>query len=438
MITPHLVEFQSLVEFINEEIVGAQLQEIVTSQWGLALGFYRYHIKPQVQWLIFDLDTQRPFLGIYNENPWARHKLTKPLGLFLNAHFKNNKIDHLQLVKNYGRVVEIIFNTQYRIEFRLIPRQPNFIASTDDKKMSWDKPKPLIESNEESFDVSQLEIRSVPYMLKQWLSEKSQISTSSKSKVQATSPFELWMNQRKRDIEKKLKALEALDKQIKNPQIKVLRDIGEHLKTYGFKNIHAEWLSLINQNQTVSWNINKCFEKAKLAESKINGARKRALIIKDELKVLTDQIENSSEEKFQQHISRQSEIKLFQVQKRKNEGSFRKLTLDEQYGINCYMGKSAAENLKLLRQSKSWDIWIHLKDYPSAYAIIQKNKDQSISDDYLKKSAQWLAKESVKSKDISGLKVSVVIVECRHVRPIKGDKIGRVTYHHAREMLISI
>ena len=124
--------------------------------------------------------------------------------------------------------------------------------------------------------------------------------------------------------------------------------------------------------------------------------------------------------------------------RKKTDGDFRKLVLDEAIGLNCWMGKSAADNLRLLRQSKSWDLWIHLKDFPSAYAIIQKNKDQKISDEMLRQSAQWLVKEGSKNKDVDGLKTTVVIVECRHVRPIKGDKIGRVTYHNAREMLITI
>ncbi len=53
------------------------------------------------------------------------------------------------------------------------------------------------------------------------------------------------------------------------------------------------------------------------------------------------------------------------------------------------MGKNAGENLKLLRQAKSWDLWIHLKDYPSAYAILQKPKDKNVSDQVLIQASQW-------------------------------------------------
>ena len=46
--------------------------------------------------------------------------------------------------------------------------------------------------------------------------------------------------------------------------------------------------------------------------------------------------------------------------------------------------------------------------------------------------------EAKSKKLISGAKLAVVIVECRHVKPLKGDKLGRVTYHHPREMLITV
>ena len=95
--------------------------------------------------------------------------------------------------------------------------------------------------------------------------------------------------------------------------------------------------------------------------------------------------------------------------------------------------------MDLLRRSKPHDLWLHLKDYPSAHAIIHKQKDQKIADTDIMKVAGWLVKEgfSEKKSKPSG-KFAVVIVECRHVKPLKGDKLGRVTYHNAREMLIAV
>ena len=103
------------------------------------------------------------------------------------------------------------------------------------------------------------------------------------------------------------------------------------------------------------------------------------------------------------------------------------------------MGKSAADNMKLLKQSKPHDLWLHLKDYPSAHAIVHLQKNQSLSDSDLRKVGKWLLSEGLsKSQAEMGGKYGVVVVECRHVKPLKGDKMGRVTYHNAREILIAL
>lgn len=440
MQSPHFLEFQSLVEYFNEELAGAQLQEITANDNGVVLGFYRFSKSPQLMWLVFDLNTQHPFVGLYDTNPWSRLKSTKPMGLFLNSHFRNNIISQITLIENMGRVVKVEFNTTYSLEFRLIPKQPNLFAFVDKKKMSWNKPKdlPPVASNtaEGNSLPEDIESRSVHYMLRQWLHQHEQLNNVKSKKFQqaSVSAYDAWVNQRRKDIDKKKKALIALNEQINNPKIQLYHKLGEHLKVYGFKDIPQDLVEIVNHSQNVSWNIQNCFTKAKLASSKIAGAKKRAEFIQAEFATLED----LSEERYQNHIKRQAQIKQFQAVRKKTDGDFRKLVLDEAIGLNCWMGKSAADNLRLLRQSKSWDLWIHLKDFPSAYAIIQKNKDQKISDEMLRQSAQWLVKEGSKNKDVDGMKTTVVIVECRHVRPIKGDKIGRVTYHNAREMLITI
>ena len=143
MQSPHFLEFQSLVEYFNEELSGAQLQEITANDNGVVLGFYRYEKKPQLMWLVFDLDTQHPFVGLYDSNPWSRLKSIKPMGLFFNSHFRNNVVAQIVLIENMGRVMKIEFSTTYSIEFRLIPKQPNLLAFVDKKKISWNKPKEL-------------------------------------------------------------------------------------------------------------------------------------------------------------------------------------------------------------------------------------------------------------------------------------------------------
>ncbi len=442
MKSPHFFEFKELVQYLSDELSGAQLQEIMSCTDGLVLGFYRFQTPvvgaAKAVWLVVDLDTQFPFLGLFDHNPWHGLKSAKPLGLFLNSNFKNHNVSKIDLVSDQGRVVRFDFSTDLNLffEIRIIPKQPNMIAVRERKKISWEKVKELTNGGSEEFLSAEIESRSVPYMFKQWHDRRSKSAKGDNvKKISATSPYDKWVKQRQKDIDKKKKAIDSLNEQIENPLILSYSQAGEHLKVYGFKNLPLEFSKLVDFEKKVSYNIEKSFEKVKQLQSKAVGAEKRKQILDAEIMKLND----LSEPTFSKSLQNLALAKSAQMQRKKSDAQVRKLVLDESKGLVCWMGKSAVENSKLLRESKAWDLWIHLKDYPSAYAILQKNKDQSISDQLLLKAATWLATESLKSKKmLEGAKLAVVIVECRHVRALKGDKLGRVTYHYPREMLITV
>lgn len=438
MKSPHFFEFQSLVQYFSDELEGAQLQEIMSCADGVVLSFYRFQHSPKAVWLVIDLDIQFPFIGMFDHNPWQGLKSPKPLGLFLNSNFKNHNVYKISLVADQGRVVRFDFSSELSLyfEIRIIPKQPNMIAVNEKKHISWSKLKTLSHSGNEEFLNSEIESRSIPFIFKQWHDRRAKSARKDQSSASITqSPYDKWVKQRLKDIEKKSKAIQSLNEQIESPLMKSYLLLGEHLKTYGFKDLPLELTKLVDFEKKVSFNIEKSFEKMKQLQSKAIGAEKRKLILESEILKLQD----TSEVAFSKSLQILSQAKQILLQRRKTEAQVRKLVLDEAKGLVCWMGKSAVENSKLLRESKSWDYWIHLKDYPSAYAILQKNKEQKVSDSLLLKAATWLASESLKSKkQLQGSKLSVVIVECRHVRTIKGDKLGRVTYHHGREMLITV
>ena len=446
MKSAHFFEFQSIVQYLMDELTGSQLQEVMTTQEGIVLGFYRFQTQkahqPKSVWLVMDLDTQFPFIGLFDHNPWHGLKSAKPLGLFVTSHLKNHNVCQIEHLENQGRVARIYFSSEKNLylEVRLIPKQPNLLAVADAKSISWDKVKPLDGAGNENFLNSDVESRSVPFMFSQWLARRSKTSsksTASKSAgaSQNISAYEKWVKQKEKDLEKKRKALKSLEEQIQNPLIEVYAQIGEHLKVQGFKNLPLEFSRYIDFEKKVSWNIEKSFEKSKQLKSKSEGAQERKTKLLKEM----ENLEDTSERKFSEVLKNQADLKSKRTQRKPSQTQMRKLVLDESKDLVCWMGKSAVENAKLLRESKAWDIWIHLKDYPSAYAILQRNKDQNVSDLMVQKAAQWLASESLKNKkDLSGIKIAIVWVECRHVRPIKGDKLGRVTYHHAHEILITL
>jgi predicted ribosome quality control (RQC) complex YloA/Tae2 family protein len=53
-------------------------------------------------------------------------------------------------------------------------------------------------------------------------------------------------------------------------------------------------------------------------------------------------------------------------------------TLALSSGHSMYVGKSAKDNLAVLRRAKSWDIWFHLRDIPSTHAILTRNRGDFI------------------------------------------------------------
>jgi len=439
--TPSFIEFQTLVESISEDLVGSQLQEIQATENGLVLVFYRYVKTPKTAYLVFDLDAPFPFMGLFFENPWPHLKKTKPVGLFINSHVKNLILNQVQLLSEYGRVVQFFFGVgenQAAIEFRMIPKHTNLIVRKAKKSVSWYPIKELsphvtfTASTEES---SEEDVRSIPFILNNWLQRRGLVKSEKTNAGLTRDPYEKWKTQRQKDLSKKLKAVEAIKHQIQEFLTFPWTEIGEHLKTYGTKNLKPEWHQYLDFSETVSQNIQNCFAKAKAAKVKVVGAQNRLHVLENELKAFDD----LSEQAFQAHLERLTAKKNQKTNsERAVEGRVRKLALPE-VNLICYMGKSAKDNIDLLRKAKAWDYWIHLKDYPSAHAIIHRQKEQSVSNSTFIKVADWLVRESLNDKQVmKGAKFAVVIVECRHVRPIKGDKLGRVTYHEAREILIAI
>ncbi len=437
MKTPSFLELKSFVEYLSEELQSAQLQEVMSTEDGVVLSFYRFTHERKMVYLLFDLDKPYPFLGLFFENPWARQKKTKPLSLFLNSNAKNLHFLSVEVFEDLGRVVVLKLGVEPNpclIEFRLIPKQTNLIVECNRKSISWYPVKELAQ-NDLSYTVSDdEEVRSISFMMNQWLSRRASHVLKSEAKTAGSqTPFEKWKKNKEKDLDKKSKAVKAIQEQIRLFQTEPWADVGEYLKQEGIKKLKPEWSVYVDYKKSASENMQKCFEKAKSAKVKIKGAEARLQVLKHEISSLSD----LTPEMFERFLSAQNNKKN-KLPSRQVEGRLRKTQIEES-GLVAYMGKSAADNMNLLKKSKPYDIWMHLKDYPSAHVIIHKQKDQTISDSDLKTMASWFVKEALpEKKSQMGGKYWVVYVECRHVKPLKGDKLGRVTYHNGREMLIAV
>ena len=71
--------------------------------------------------------------------------------------------------------------------------------------------------------------------------------------------------------------------------------------------------------------------------------------------------------------------------------------------------------------------------------MLSLDKNQKVNDNVLREVALWVATETKASQKLpTGSKLDVVVTECRYVRPIKGDKLGRVHYQNERVLTVVI
>lgn len=410
-------ELQHFVSYFAPILDGAQLQDVLVNDRGLALGFRRdVHY-----WMILDLLPNTPGIFLFEgQCPFKKATKGKPVSLFLNSHAKNLYLTSMVVLEEYGRVVRLLLrNSQMEceVEIRLIPKQCNVIVKAHGKQVSWDRPMPLTPA---PLVESPPAPRSLEEIHEEWLKEQSS------TKKPAQDPVAQWERQKQKDLEKKKKALLEIQKQIESDKHALWSEAGQFLKAEGTLAVPEHLQACIDTRQSLSWNMENCFTKSKQLVSKKEGARTRL----EELKIEIAKLEKST---YRQKPEKGGLGDLMQ----KAEARGRKLHLES--GALAYCGKSAADNLSLLRQAKAWDYWMHLRDYPGAHAIIHRQRDQLIPDQEIQEVAQWVARESLSSKSlVAGQKVVVVLVECRFVRPIKGDKLGRVTYHSERTLSFTL
>lgn len=393
-------ELKSLLSWLEPQLMGAQLQEIWTNGEQLVLELY----LKRSQFLVLDLRPQAPSLWLsYLKPPIA--KKSKPVSLFLNSHAKNLRLTEIFASAEKGRVVDLWFESKEKTchcEIILIPRMANLLVESNGKKISWEKPRELAPAQlpaETSIDIDWQE----------WCENKYAQLTAVKNKKDNTE-----INAEKileKAIQKKKKAVIALKESLNSDEHMRWQALGEHLKSS--QEVPLQWNDLYDRKISVKDNREKAFQKAKDLVRKQEGTARR-------LQELEAEIEKLSTEGLP--LQQSTSNKLL----KKTDSKARKLILAE--GIEALIGKSAADNLSILRQARAWDLWMHLKDYPGAHAIIFRQKNQNVTPGQIREVAEWVISESRKIS--MGAKYDVVVVECRHVRPIKGDKLGRVTYHY--------
>ena len=102
-------------------------------------------------------------------------------------------------------------------------------------------------------------------------------------------------------------------------------------------------------------------------------------------------------------------------------------------GFDIYIGKNHFQNDYLLSKiASAEDIWLHLKDSPSAHIIIKKRENE-IDEKTIFESAKLVKKYS-KARNSS--KVCVIYTLRKYVRKIPKSKYGLVNYREEKEIVL--
>lgn len=406
-------ELRTFVAKTVKQLRGAQLQEVLSNDGALALGLW----KNGRIWLVLDLNPATPLALVLGEDfDFKKSAKPKPVTLFLKSHAKNLILQSFEVVTEAGRVLQFEFSNATKsceVEVHLIPKQANLFVRADGKQISWEKPKVLSAVPERS----EFSERSIDAVRDEWLARQSAKATGGTS----LDPQEQWRKKRDRDLEKKRKALGEIEAQLSKNESDLWFSRGDEMKSGGEK---------IDSTKSLAWNLEEAYGRAKKASAKREGTLKRVEILHQEIAALESETYGSA--RAAKPSTPQGRSGDFMAAAK---ASGRTLNLAD--GVVAFLGRNAADNLALLRKAKAWDYWLHLKDYPGAHAIVRRQRTQTVSDAELRKVAGWLCKESSAARGASG-KLDVVIAECRHVRPIKGDRIGRVTYQEGRVFQVEV
>ena len=287
------------------------------------------------------------------------------------------------------------FGEGYSLEFRLYTGGANWIAEANAKKLSMKKPAELKDLEWKFDDGSD---RSLVELYDEYSSRVG--SKGSSSEID------------KNKFEKKMqKAISKLKEDIENKKSKDWAGLGNWLLQNKSLNVPEKWASDIDVELSPMENSQRAFQKAKDLKGKLARAEERLAELEREL---------SNGPKNQTAIKKPPPLKT--------DVKGRTKTLSS--GHSIFVGKNAADNLKILRAASSWDYWLHLKDYPGAHAILRRNRKEKLSQVQFHEAARLLVQEHLKKKasELAGEVFDVLLAEVRFVRPIKGDKLGRVNY----------
>jgi hypothetical protein len=372
----------------------------------------------------------------------------KPLLLFANTHFKDCLLIDIARDESIGRLLELEFSSgmaepqtdskksdvtsgkanfedSLKISLNLIPSALNISLTSGSKTVHLQKPKDIPVLN--SVDLNALTSRGLEVLKNPWLKNRfGRNANVGEALIAKTNSSKTPPSGRKQEIAKKHKAL-----------IKVKKDLDNKSKSDFF-----DFASLMGSDpeaakikfpELYDSKVNPHKLKDIYFEKHKNLAAKKTRVL-ERIQILEQEIQSLEKQTDDQWLTRrdQKKSKTLNV---KAEVKARKFEIAQD--LVAYLGKSAQDNLKLLRSAKAWHMWCHVKDLPSAHMIIFKDKSRILTDSETQKALKWFVSEiKTNTKGLNHSALDILMAECRYVKPIKGDKLGRVNY--ANEKVIHL
>jgi predicted ribosome quality control (RQC) complex YloA/Tae2 family protein len=391
----HLNELAGFLGLFQKH-TGAQVQEVTSSDSQVMLRM-RHR---QNFYLFFDLSATAPVLFWLSEEVKLKKK-TIPLALFLKKYFTDAILKDVRLINGEGRILHFHFHSNefgpLELEARLYPHGQNLIAKTAEKSIAFNKPKDI---NKEEIEISPVanidEIMAIKWQ---------EYQDSKKPKGSKVDP--------------KLKTTELiarLESDLEKYPHYPYKEMAEKIKAQ--QNYEGVDPKMIDTD--LPW-----FEAVKILIDKDKKQIHKKQALKDRIAILSKDLKDGK------IIDAKAKDDMF------SGGSAKGRVKVLPDGRRAYVGKSAKDNMALLRSAKAWYLWMHVRDYPSGHLILQQNKGQIVTETDLKDLALFLVKESGFAKSLrDGDMFDVQYTECRYIKPIKGDKLGRV--HVQKEKVLRI
>ncbi|MCC7404903.1 MAG: NFACT family protein [Bdellovibrionales bacterium] len=411
--------------FVNslKTLVGARLQKVFSSENELVMEFYGGSGE---FWLWWELRPQHPMVLLFSTRPPSLPKQVKPLVLFLRAHAVNKRLTQVMRPPGTGRMLRLTLEggaegdrEDCEIEVRLFPHGQNLGVQVGGKGMWWKKPQalPAPQLVEESTAPT-----SPAPLWQEWMDQRWGRAPSLQN-ARPAAPVDV-----AQEIARRERAIEKIRQELSQDRARQWRELGEWLKSHQTVKVPVEWQEMVDAAQDLAWNLDHCFTKAKQLEAKRAGTEQRLRDLESELELLRrGELPAKKAAPPERNLKNSSATEGVKA---------RKLLLGEKFV--AYVGKSARDNLELLRRARAWDLWLHLRDYPGSHCIIHRNKNEKVPDHLLLEAAQWVAQSTFgrKSEQKKGEKLTVLCAECRFVRPIRGDKMGRVNYQNETTLTV--